>query len=305
MPMPREKMSLIAFVLLAGCSFGPRPQAGIPEVRDVPVLAGLPPQESLGRAKTFLASKQYGLAIELFKGASRDPTLEAESLNGLAIAYDAIGRRDLAERYFQRALASNPADGRARRNLAALYAAKGDEEKRRRLLASPAEPPRAVAVAETGPEASVEDLRTAKPALLEKQSPLGAVFRPLLANAAMPASPIVASSAGVVAVPRDGTTIICTAANGAPLPATGGTQLQIFRLSIGEVFIAAKPEGATCFAGNMQPSNLADPGLKAMSNSEYLGAVASYLDQLNQVDGTEVDIAALWRSVFWPGGAEA
>ncbi|MBL0915588.1 MAG: hypothetical protein IBJ13_08765, partial [Sphingopyxis sp.] len=94
----------------------------------------------------------------------------------------------------------------------------------------------------------------------------------------------------------------CTAANGAQLPAAGGEQLQIFRVSIGEVFIAAKPADATCFVGGAEPAGPADPGSKAMSNSEYLGAVAAYLDRMNQADAAAMDIAALWRSVFWPGG---
>ncbi|MGN7932780.1 hypothetical protein ACTJI5_22170 [Sphingopyxis sp. 22461] len=306
MPLHKGKMGLIACALLTGCAFGPRLQTGIPEVRTVPVLAGLSPQESLVRAKTFLASKQYGLAIELFKGASRDRALEAESLNGLAIAYDAIGRRDLAERYFQRALASDPTDRRARQNLAAFYAVTGNEEKRRALLAIAAELPRSVVTVETGLAAPDEDSHAAQPVSLQKKSPLGAAFQPLLANAAMPVSPIIASSAGAVVTPRDGGAIICaTTANDATSTATGGAQLQIFRLSIGEVFIAARPEGVICFAGSVQPSGFAAPGLRAMSNSEYLGAVAAYLDQLNQADAGAIDIAALWRSAFWPSGVEA
>lgn len=301
MSLPKGMTSLIALGLLAGCTLGPRLQTGIPEVRDVPVLAGLAPQESLARARTFLASKQYGLAIELFKGASRDPALEVESLNGLAIAYDAIGRRDLAERYFQRALAANPADGRTQRNLAALYAVTGQQQKRSALLAVAAEPERHAALAELELAAPADDVRGRTPISLGKRSPLGATFRPLLANAVMPVSSTTASPVGAVVVPDDGAVITCTAADGAPLSAVGEQQLQIFRVSIGEVFIAAKPVDATCFAGDRLTSSDAEPEPAELSNSEFLGALAAYLDRMNRADAATMDIAALWRSVFWPG----
>ena len=90
---------LLGTLAVAGCSLGPRFEASLPQVRNVPVVA------NLARGRSFLGARQYGLAIELFKSASRDPALRTESLNGLAVAYDAIGRRDIAERYFEEALA--------------------------------------------------------------------------------------------------------------------------------------------------------------------------------------------------------
>jgi len=300
MRLHKGKLGLIAVTLLAGCSFGPRLQTSMPEVRDVPVLANLSPQESLARGKTFLASKQYGLAIELFKGASRDPALEAESLNGLAIAYDAIGRRDLAERYFQRALAANPSDARARRNLAALYASIGQQDKERDLLASPLEtmpPPRVAAVG-----ADLAPMRRSKVATLEQRSPLGGVFEPLLVKAAMPVSAVSAPSADIGIAPSGDTTIMCMSQNGESLSGDGDTPLRIFRINMGEVFIAAKPAGATCFAGDEASTGSPSGGPATMSNKEYLGLVAAYLKRLNEDDARAVDIALLWRATFWLGG---
>lgn len=300
MRLHKGKMGLIAVALLAGCSFGPRFQTSMPQVRDVPVLANLSPRESLARGRSFLASKQYGLAIELFKGASRDPALKAESLNGLAIAYDAIGRRDLAERYFQRALAANPSDGRVRRNLAALYASIGQQDKERELLANPAEPKpsRRVAIAAVG----LPPMPRPKVATLEQRSPLGGIFEPLLVKAVGQVPNVTASSASAVIAPSDDTTIMCISKSGESLSAGGDTPLQIFRINMGAVFIAAKPVGATCFADDGELAARFSGNTATMSNKEYLGLIAAYLERLNEGDTGAVDIAILWRAAFWHDG---
>ena len=129
-------MMILGTMVVAGCSFGPRFDAAMPQVRSVPVLADLTPAQSLVQGRTYLAARQYGLAIELFKTAARDPVQRADSLNGLAVAYDGIGRADLAERYFQEALAARPGDPRLRANLARFYAVSGQSDKRRDLLAA-------------------------------------------------------------------------------------------------------------------------------------------------------------------------
>jgi len=307
----KKKVVLVAVLSLAGCSFGPRVQTGMPQVRDVPVLAGLSPQESMARARTFLASKQYGLAIELFKAASRDPAFEADSLNGLAIAYDGIGRRDLAERYFQRALAASPADGRTRRNLAALYAASGQEDKRRELLASADRPELAPGISSAANEQPVADLQRASlhdepasVAALETRSPLGATFRPLLVGLSLSAPARDHLAHGLSAPGEDGA-IVCTSDDGPSPPPTDAVSLQIFRVSAGEVFIAAKPNGATCFIEGVQAAVPETATALPSSNKEYLGLVAAYLERLETHSEQGGSIAAIWHAAFWSRGNEA
>lgn len=274
-------------VLLAGCSFGPKLQTRLPQVRDVPVLAGLSPQESLARGRTFLASKNYGLAIELFKTAGRDPALEVDSLNGLAIAYDGIGRADLAERYFQKALALRSDDERTRRNLATFYATSGQQEKRRALLASAEAKPTAEKAVGASDEAApgpvfaaivAAPAETVSRAGLDAFSPLGSAFRPLLVSASLPSSrPATTDRPGASRA-----AVVCTGdlAGAASTPADG--TMIIFRLSVGEVFIAAQPAGETCYLDGGAAA--AAPAQQvAISNKDYLGLLAAYLDQMNRM----------------------
>jgi len=269
-----------ATVLLASCSFGPPLKSALPVVRDVPVLAGLPPSHALARARTYLAARQYGLAIELFKTAGRDPALELDSLNGLAIAYDGIGRGDLAERYFQKALALRTDDERTRRNLATFYAASGQQEKRRALLADRG----AAAVAEDvlAPEINhaaiassiAEGRDEAVAAKLATHSPLGDVFRPLLADATL-----FSPNETPDLEPAGETTVFCSAAFGTAAPQRPGASPQMVRISIGEVFIATQSDQMECAALPANP--IADTPPPKMSNKAYLGLVAAYLEQLN------------------------
>jgi hypothetical protein len=91
-------------------------------------------QIALGRDA--LDKRQYGLAIIAFRNARQFPEQSAAALNGLAIAYLGLGRRDLAERYFRNAVALAPENARYRSNLA-RYEAKYPIE-----LSPPAPTPR-------------------------------------------------------------------------------------------------------------------------------------------------------------------
>lgn len=276
---------IIAALALTSCSFGPRLQSALPMVRDVPVLAGLSSAQSLERARIFLASGQYGLAIELFKAASRDPSLEVDSLNGLAVAYDGIGRRDVAERYFQRALALRTDDQRTRRNLATFYAASRQSEKRRSLLAEGAGAP-AGEPAEMSRSPATEPGLSAEPSPAEhalaiagvelrKSSPLGTSFSPLLIEARLSDRPLTLSPSS-----SDEMAIACLAsANPGDRSDTDG--MRMLRISVGEVFIATRVAGSVCSI--VPESAVAMPQPAGMSNKVYLGLVAAYLDQINRL----------------------
>jgi len=276
---------LATAVILAGCSFGPQLQTRLPQVRDVPVLANLTPQQAFANGRTYLASKQYGLAIELFKSAKRDPALAVDSLNGLAIAYDGIGRGDLAERYFQEALAVRSDDARTRRNLANFYATSGQKKKRAALLAD--KMPAVTAIAsgdsanfskDSGSAAAVsvppKTAHAPAAATLQSLSPLGSVFRPLLASF----TPNALESEAPLAEYRPGT-IDCLTGDAVAADATGSGPMTIYRLSIGEVFITARPRDAIC---DVDAENGSRGERDTISNTEYLGMVAAYLDRLNR-----------------------
>lgn len=285
--MQRRTLSYVVLgaVTLASCSFGPQFRSALPTVRSVPVLAGLQPAESLARARTYLASRQYGLAIELFRAAGKDQALELDSLNGMAIAYDAIGRADLAQRYFEKALALRGDDPRTRRNLAAFYGASGQPQKKAALLAdamphTPTEPAVAVA-AVTAENSPLRDLSFAAPEAdgrialdLRGASPLGGAFQPLIVKAAYTAS--TATAAGESAAE---TSILCLADSESRTGQGSRESVALFRINIGEVFVASQPQGTSCHLALAVPSGVKP---ETMSNKEYLGLVAAYLDRLNQ-----------------------
>lgn len=67
-----------------------------------------------------LAADEYGLAIQQFQSALAAGETKAPALNGLGVAFAKLGRFDLAERYFQGAMAVAPEEARYRENLARL-----------------------------------------------------------------------------------------------------------------------------------------------------------------------------------------
>lgn len=71
----------------------------------------------LAAGKQALAAGQFATAIASLRLARFDPASEAEAVNGLGVAYTAIGRHDLAERYFRQAVALAPQDARFAANL--------------------------------------------------------------------------------------------------------------------------------------------------------------------------------------------
>ncbi len=305
MRLQKRHAMLLPVIALASCSFGPRLETSMPQIRSIPVLADLSAPDSLVRARTFLAAKQYGLAIELYKAASRDPALAAESLNGLAVAYDGIGRRDLAERYFQRALAARPGDARTKRNLAVFYSTSGQDGKRLDLLAESASGKGAFVETQADrPLATIADAPVAeisRSAALDVRSPLGSSFRPLMVQASLVSAPGSTSIPTAAAEPA----IICMPDKDPGRPASDHTAVEVFRVSIGEIFILTRPNDASC---SLQPGN--DAGKRSgaspsLSNREYLGLVADQLDRLNNGAVPVADISRLWRAVFWAQDGQA
>ncbi len=65
-----------------------------------------------------LHAQRPGAAITAFRQASYHPDFAGDAYNGMAIAYDRLGRYDLAERFFMQAVEVSPADERYARNAA-------------------------------------------------------------------------------------------------------------------------------------------------------------------------------------------
>jgi hypothetical protein len=103
---------------LAGCA---APQGATPEFRlTAQSQQQLAPGSMLQRGRAQLGAGLDSMAIESFRTELRANPDSADAYNGLAVAYGRIGREDLAERYFEMALAKSPNDQRYQNNLARL-----------------------------------------------------------------------------------------------------------------------------------------------------------------------------------------
>lgn len=69
------------------------------------------------RGKHYLAAGHLGLAATAFRTALSQGTATAEILNALAVTYDRLGRFDLAQRYYARALELDPESVQSLNNL--------------------------------------------------------------------------------------------------------------------------------------------------------------------------------------------
>lgn len=105
-------------LMVGGCAVH---QNAAPEYRlSTSAPVAVPGSSMLQRGRAQLDAGLDALAIESFRAELRQNPDSADAFNGLAVAYGRIGRDDLAQRYFETALAKDPANVRAQTNLAKL-----------------------------------------------------------------------------------------------------------------------------------------------------------------------------------------
>ena len=104
-----------AAVLLAGCATSSTPGVRIALGS---ATENMTPGSPLAKGRMLFMRGEYGLAIEAFRLAVREAPDTPDGYNGLAAAYDMMGRFDLSGTYYEMALARSPADGRIYRNMA-------------------------------------------------------------------------------------------------------------------------------------------------------------------------------------------
>lgn len=101
-----------------GINFARHAPPAAPEVEQA--LTGVKAESATSVGRRQLAEGQTGLAIESFQRAMASGEPIAPAVNGLGVAYARLDRFDLAQRYFQQAIASDPANSQYSDNLTRL-----------------------------------------------------------------------------------------------------------------------------------------------------------------------------------------
>lgn len=129
--MERSHHIPLAFILaLAGCA-APGPEVRVRAQAGVAAVEG---EGGLQQAQFLYARGEYALAIEAYRKVIRFSPQNALGYAGLAASYDRIGRFDLADRYYQLALALQPRNPDLARNYAGALARQGFDQRAARLL---------------------------------------------------------------------------------------------------------------------------------------------------------------------------
>ena len=117
-------------VLVAGCA-----QKGELRITAVGEQAVQTAPASLAKAQLLLSRGEYALAVDAYRKAVRLDPASAAAYNGLAIAYDQLGRHDLSRRNYEMALAHAPHETKYYRNLARSLERQGLKNEAARILA--------------------------------------------------------------------------------------------------------------------------------------------------------------------------
>jgi hypothetical protein len=119
--------SLPVGALLAGCTTG-RDSGASADLLLGNLDTGRVGPADYDRGKHYLASGDYGLAIDSFEKALAEAPGSADAMNGLAIAFDRIGRKDDAAMFLNKALALDPRSAYTLNNFAYFHLSHGESD---------------------------------------------------------------------------------------------------------------------------------------------------------------------------------
>lgn len=106
----------LSLSVLAACDAAPQyPAVQVRAHADADVAEAA--EEPYAVGKRHLAAGQLGLAVERFRAAVARNRADVAALNALASCYDRLGRFDLADRYYDQALALAPTDAQTLNNI--------------------------------------------------------------------------------------------------------------------------------------------------------------------------------------------
>jgi hypothetical protein len=116
---------LMSTVLVTGCA---GLAANNESIRSVLERSGQsqPKLSAYDQGKRHLQLRSPGLAVESFKQALKDDPNSVEALNGLAVAYDRLGRPDVSQKFLDQALALDSESAVTLNNLAYLNLVQGN-----------------------------------------------------------------------------------------------------------------------------------------------------------------------------------
>lgn len=117
--------------VLAGCS---AQQADV-RIKAVGAREVRADSGSFAKGQALLVRGEYALAVDAYRKAIRYAPDNAAAYNGLAVAYDQLGRHDLSRRNFELALAHAPGEAKYYRNFVRSLERQGLEHEARKLLA--------------------------------------------------------------------------------------------------------------------------------------------------------------------------
>lgn len=89
---------------------------------------------SMDQSHYLIRNRQYGLAVDVLRKIIRTQPENASAYSAIAVAYDGLGRPDLARKNFEMALAYAPLEERHYRNLARHLDARGERALARNIM---------------------------------------------------------------------------------------------------------------------------------------------------------------------------
>ncbi|MBV8972724.1 MAG: hypothetical protein JO290_10580 [Sphingomonadaceae bacterium] len=118
--------ALVAFVLAEGVAAHPRPTNALDQVRLIGAADPQADEDAYARGKRLLAADDATGALAAFREALSVAPDSVDAMNGIGVAYDRLGRGDLAQRFYRAGLARAPGSAALNNNLGYSLYLSGD-----------------------------------------------------------------------------------------------------------------------------------------------------------------------------------